>query len=136
LGHSACPRRCCDRADSGSVTVTAPTGLPQYSDLANFLGANAVVDPTQGAACIAYVAQLVSAYVRGVGFTTGAGGALIPNADLWQVILGASARVWAHPRQLPVDQTEGQESVSWRAGFNGWSVAETLVLDRYRVRAL
>ena len=89
------------------------------------------MDPVQGAAVIAYVTQLVNAYTRGVGFTAG-----VPNADLSAVILGAAARVWAHPRQLPVDETEGQESVSWRAGFNGWSVAETLVLDRYRVRAL
>ena len=39
---------------------------------------------------IAYVSQLVQAYTRGVGFTNGG----VPNADLWQVILGASARVW------------------------------------------
>jgi hypothetical protein len=80
---------------------------------------------------IAYVSQLVSAYTRGVGFTNG-----VPNSDLWYVILGAAARVWAHPRQLPVESTEGQESVSWRAGFSGWSVSESLVLDRYRVRAV
>ncbi|HWF28709.1 MAG TPA: hypothetical protein VG327_10085 [Mycobacterium sp.] len=104
---------------------------PQASDLQTFLGANASVDPTQGAAAIAYVTQLVNAYTRGVGFTNG-----VPNADLAAVILGASARVWAHPRQLPVDQTEGQESVSWRAGFNSWSLAERSVLDRWRVRAL
>jgi hypothetical protein len=116
--------------------VTAPTAPPQASDLQTFLGANATVDPTQGASLIAYVTQLVNAYTRGVGFTTGTGGVLIPNQDLFYVILGASARIWAHPRQLPVDSTEGQESVSWHAGFNGWTVAETFVLDRYRVRAL
>jgi hypothetical protein len=81
---------------------------------------------------IAYVSQLVQAYTRGVGFTNGG----VPNADLWQVILGASARVWAHPRQLPVDQTEGEESVSWRAGFNGWTAAELTLLARYRIKAL
>jgi hypothetical protein len=111
--------------------VTAPTQGPQSSDLQTFLGANASVDPTQGAALIAYVTQLVNAYTRGVGFTAG-----VPNADLAAVILGASARIWAHPRQLPVDSTEGQESVSWHAGFTGWTVAETFVLDRYRIRAL
>jgi hypothetical protein len=111
--------------------VTAPTQGPQSSDLQTFLGANAVVEPTQGASVIAYVSQLVSSYTRTVGFTNG-----VPNSDLWQVILGASARVWAHPRQLPVDSTEGQESVSWHAGFNGWTVAETFVLNRYRRLAL
>jgi hypothetical protein len=107
--------------------VTAPTA----TDLQAFLGANATVDPTQGAALIAYVSQLVSAYTRGVGFTAG-----VPNADLWQVIVGASARLWSHPRQIPLDATEGQESVSFRAGFNGWTTAELALLDRYRVRAL
>ncbi len=104
---------------------------PQASDLQAFLGANASVDPDQGAAVIAYTTQLVNAYTRGVGFTAG-----VPNADLAAVILGAAARVWAHPRQLPVDETEGQESVSWHAGFNGWTTAELVTLARYRVRAL
>lgn len=111
--------------------MTAPTGVPAYTDLQNFLGENATVNPTQGAALIAYVTQLVSAYTRGAGFTAG-----VPNADLWQVILGASARIWAHPRQLALDSTQGQESVSWRGSFNGWTVAETFVLDRSRIRAL
>jgi hypothetical protein len=50
---------------------------------------------------------------------------------------------WGHPGFWRVYlyiwvslQTQGQESVSWRAEFTGWSVAETLVLDRYRLRAL
>jgi hypothetical protein len=75
--------------------VTAPTGLPAYTDLQNFLGANATVESTQGASLIAYVGQLVYAATRGVGFTLGTGsnaGALIPNQDLWNLILGASAR--------------------------------------------
>ena len=104
---------------------------PTASDLQSFLGANAAVDPAQGAAVIAYVTQLVNANTRGVGFTAG-----VPNADLSAVILGASARVWAHPRQLPVDQTEGGESVSWHAGFSGWTAAELMTLARYRVKSL
>ena len=75
---------------------------------------------------------MARAYTRGVGFdSTGA-----PNADIAAVIVTASARLWAHPRQLPVDETEGAESASWHAGFNGWSVSETVVLDGYRVKAL
>lgn len=104
---------------------------PQVSDLEAFLGPNATVDPTQGAALLAYVTQLVSAATRGVGFTAG-----VPNADLSAVILGAAARVWAHPRQLPVDSTEGQETASWHSGFNGFNVAENLAISRYRVHAL
>ena len=116
--------------------MAAPTQGPQPSDLQTFLGANATVETNQASSLLAYVTQLVNAYCRGVGFTVGTGGVLIPNQDLWYVILGASARLWAHPRQLPVDETDGNESASWRAGFSGWSLAELSVLDRYRIRAL
>ena len=72
------------------VAVTAPTALPQASDLAVFLGPSAPeVDSTQAAALIAYVARL-SQRRRGVGFTAG-----VPNADLWQLILGATSRIYA-----------------------------------------
>jgi hypothetical protein len=111
--------------------MTAPQQGPQTSDPQAFLGAQASVDPTHGAAVIAYVTQLVQAYTRGVGFANG-----VPTADLAAVILGASARAWTHPRQLPVDETQGAETVAWHAGFNGWSVSEVIVLDRYRVKAL
>ncbi len=111
--------------------MTAPTALPQASDLAAFLGPSAPeVDSTQAAALIAYVAQLVSAATRGVGFTAG-----VPNADLWQLILGATARVYAHPRQLPMSETAGEESADFRQGFGGFSVAEMYVIKRYRKMA-
>jgi hypothetical protein len=74
---------------------------------------------------------MAQAYTRGAGWSAG-----VPNADIAAVIVTASARLWSHPRQLPVDEIEGQESASWRAGFTGFSVVELLVLDRYRVRAL
>jgi hypothetical protein len=107
--------------------VAAPTALPAVSDLQAFLGGNVTVDPTQGAALIAWIAQLASAATRGVGFTNG-----IPNADLWSLIVGAAARIYAHARQLSLSQAEGQESFDVRQGFQGWSVAEQYVIRRYR----
>lgn len=79
---------------------------------------------------ISTVTQLASAYTRGVGFTSG-----VPNADIAAVVLAAAARLYAHPRQLAVDETVGPDSASFRGGFNGWTVLEKIVLDRYRVTA-
>jgi hypothetical protein len=74
---------------------------------------------------------MASAYTRGQRFSDG-----IPNADISAVILTASARLLAHPRQLAVDETVGPDSASFRGGFTGWSVLETIVLQRYRVTAV
>ena len=76
------------------------------------------------------VQQLANAYTRGVGFTSG-----VPNADISAVILSAAARLYAHPRQLAVDETVGPDSASFHGGFTGWTVLETIVLNRYRVTA-
>jgi hypothetical protein len=105
---------------------------PQVSDLTELLyGASGqAVDSEQGAQVLATVTQLANAYTRGVGFTAGT-----PNADISAVILTAAARLYAHPRQLAVDETVGPDSASFRGGFNGWSVLETIVLNRYRVTA-
>jgi hypothetical protein len=40
-----------------------------------------------------------------------------------------------HPRQLAIDETVGPDSASFHGGFTGWSVLETIVLNRYRVTA-
>jgi hypothetical protein len=74
---------------------------------------------------------MASAYTRGQGFSDG-----VPNADIAAVILTAAARLYAHPRQLAVDETVGPDSASFRGGFSGWSVLETIVLQRYRVTAV
>jgi hypothetical protein len=106
---------------------------PQVSDLTALLfGASSgqTVDSEQGAEVLATVSQLAQAYTRGVGWTGST-----PNADISAVILTAAARLLAHPRQLPVDETVGPDSASFRSGFTGWSVLETIVLNRYRVTA-
>lgn len=104
---------------------------PQVSDLTELLfGASGqTVDSEQGAQVLATVTQLANAYTRGVGFTAG------PNADISAVIVTAAARLLAHPRQLAVDESVGPDSASFRTGFTGWSVLESIVLNRYRVTA-
>jgi hypothetical protein len=105
---------------------------PQVADLTALLYGDSgqTVDSEQGAQVLAAVTQIAQAYTRGVGWTGST-----PNADISAVILTAAARLLAHPRQLAVDETVGPDSASFRGGFNGWSVLETIVLNRYRVTA-
>lgn len=101
---------------------------PTYSDLGALLGRT--VTEAQGNAAIEVVTAMAQAYTRGQGFTDGA-----PNDELRAVILTASARLVAHPRQLGMSETLGPESASYREGFTGWTVSELFVLNRYRKRA-
>jgi hypothetical protein len=113
--------------------VTSPSPAPTVADLTALLyGASGqTVDSEQGAQVLAAVTQMASAYTRGQGFSDG-----VPNADISAVILSAAARLYAHPRQISIDETVGPDSASVRAGFNGWTVLETIVLNRYRVTAV
>lgn len=77
------------------------------------------------------ITAMAQAYTRGRGFEDGP----IPD-DLAAVIVTATARLVANPEQLPKDQAAGTFSLRTYAGFKGWSLAETFVLDRYRKRAL
>jgi hypothetical protein len=81
---------------------------------------------------VSVVTVMAKAYTRGRGFddTTGA-----PNDDI-AVITTASARLAANGAQLAVDDTAGPFTHSIRGGFQGWTLAERIVLDRYRVKAM
>ncbi|GAA1663730.1 hypothetical protein GCM10010977_02560 [Citricoccus zhacaiensis] len=103
--------------------MTAPTG----ADVAAFLGA---ADDTELTALadehVAVVTTMVRAYTRGGGFAAGT-----PNDELAAVITTATARLVANPEQ--VGYSVG--SVRQDAGFKGFSLAETFVLNRYRRRS-
>lgn len=73
------------------------------------------------------IAAMVRAYTRTRGFTD-----TDPNDELAAVITTASARMVANPEQI---QTK-VGSVEIRGGFQGWTLAETFVLNRYRKTAL
>lgn len=88
-------------------------------------GTNAAVP-----AAIAQITVMVRAYTRGRGFKDG-----MPNDELSAVITTASARLAANGAGLQyrarVDDVENE----YRSGFQGWTLAELAVLNRYRVRA-
>lgn len=79
-------------------------------------------------------AQIITAmaqgYTRGRGFESD----VLPD-DLAAVIVTAAARLVANPEQLPKDLSAGAFSQRTYAGFKGWSLAETFILNRYRQRA-
>ncbi|WP_084021650.1 hypothetical protein [Mycobacterium avium] len=75
----------------------------------------------------AIVTALARSYTRGRGFAGPE-----PAEDVAAVIVTATARLVANPEQLASDYG----SVSVRGGWQGWNLAEQIVLNRYRVRAL
>jgi hypothetical protein len=109
--------------------------MPTPEDLAQLRGDPLPLDTAaedRSAAIIGIVTQMAKAYTRGVGFTGD-----VPNAQIAAVIVTASARLYAHPNQFPVSEQMGGFAVGYRAGgFQGWTLVEREVLDRYRVKAL
>lgn len=73
------------------------------------------------------ITSMVRSYTRGRGFAGSE-----PNDELDAVITTASARMVANPEQI---QTR-VGSVEVRGGFQGFTLAETFVLNRYRRTAL
>lgn len=74
----------------------------------------------------AIVTMMASGYTRGVGFADG-----VPNDEIASVIVAASARMVSNPQQIAHDVG----GVSMRGGWQGWNLAERLVLNRYRKKA-
>lgn len=74
----------------------------------------------------AVVTSMCRAYTRGIGFADD-----VPNDEIASVILAASARLVSNPQQVPYDVG----GVSLRGGFNGFTLTERLVLNRYRKKA-
>lgn len=95
--------------------------------VADFLGlGDDVAAIAQAGDHAAIVTALARSYTRGRGFI-GAD----PAEDIAAVIVTATARLVANPEQLASDFG----SVSLRGGWQGWNLAEQIVLNRYRVRA-
>ena len=59
-----------------------------------------------------------------------------PNEELDAVIVTAAARMVSNPTGLAHDLTSGPFSHSLRGAFQGWTLAELFVLNRYRKRAV
>lgn len=67
--------------------------------------------------------QMCLAYTRGAGFAAG-----VPNDQIAAVIVSATARMLANPQQIAYDVG----GVSLRGGFQGFNLAERIVLNRFR----
>jgi hypothetical protein len=104
--------------------VAAPTS----ADLAAFIGADVTTE--QGNAVLLVVTAMASAYTRGEGFVAG-----VPNDEVRAAILSAAARLFRDPSQIVAEEDMGPFRTMYRSGFDGFSVAELGVLNRYRVRA-
>lgn len=82
-------------------------------------------------AIVPLITTMAKAYTRGQGFDGDE-----PNPEIAAVITTASARLAANPKQLGNTETAGPFSEAVVGGFNGWTLAEQFVLNRYRKRAM
>ena len=78
---------------------------------------------------IPIVTVMVKADVRG-------GSDWEANEELEAVIVTAAARMVSNPTGLAHDMTSCPFSHSLRGAFQGWTLAELFVLNRYRKRAV
>ena len=101
--------------------------MVEGQDVADFLGQGD--DDTVVALAgqhLQIITAMARAYTRGNGFQAGH-----PNEDIEAVLVTATARLMANP-----DQTNYHSgSVSYQSHFQGWTLAETFVLNRYRRKA-
>jgi len=80
---------------------------------------------------IPIVTTMAKGYTRGRGFDGNE-----PNDDLAAVIATAAARLTANGRQLQVRDKVDDVEREHRSFFDGWTIAERIVLNRYRVQAM
>jgi len=94
--------------------VAAFLGRPEDANLAAVANAH-----------LPHLLNLARAYTRGAGFDSFGE----PNAEIESVVMLAAARLATNPAQV---ESESADSYSVRGGFQGWTLAERLVLDNYR----
>jgi hypothetical protein len=92
-----------------------------------------VTSLTQGdvATVVPIITLMAKSYTRGRGFT-----GTEPNAEIAAVIATASARLASNGTGLQRKKVDDVEYEYSLAGFSGWTLAERIVLDRYRVKAM
>ena len=83
------------------------------------------------ATVIPIVTTMARAYTRGRGFIGGE-----PNEDIAAVIATAAARLAGNSEQLARKKVDDVEYEYTLRGTFGWTLAEQIVLNRYRVRAM
>jgi hypothetical protein len=83
-------------------------------------------------AAVPLVTAFAKAYTRGRGFDRQFG----PEEEIAAVITTAAARFAGNTAQTVVSQSVDNRSTELRSFFTGWTLAELMVLNRYRVRAM
>ena len=96
-----------------------------------FTGAKGEGVAEQARLALDAVLALVAAYTRDNHMR---GGVLRPGVE--SVVLQAAARLMSNPEQVQVREQIGPYSYFRGDGFNGFTLAELAVLDRYRKRAI
>lgn len=82
-------------------------------------------------AAIAQVTVMARAYTRGNGFDDGD-----PNEEITAVITTAAARLASNGTGTMYRKRVDDVEVEYRSSFQGWTLAELAVLNRYRVTAM
>ncbi len=106
------------------------------ADVATLLDGNVVPSGrtlTLATAAVPIITVMARAYTRGRGFT----GTGQPACDeIAAVITTAAARLAANTAQVSASTTTDDRTRDLRSCFQGWSLAELAVLNRYRVTAM
>jgi phenylpyruvate tautomerase PptA (4-oxalocrotonate tautomerase family) len=98
-------------------------------DVADYLGRGDDTEfVTLAGKHLVIVSEMVKAYTRGLGFTVDE-----PNAAIAAVIVSATARLSSNPDgtiTVSIDDYQTRKTV-----FEGFSIAERVILDGYRRKA-
>lgn len=105
-------------------------GEVQAVDVGALLGESAPTEAVLDSAVKA-VTLMARAYTRSAGFDGDT-----PNDEIAAAILTAACRLARNPGQLGTSETMGPFTFDVRGGFQGFTLAELAVLDRYRVHGL
>lgn len=122
-------------AQSGGGGGDGPTWTPEAltgQTIADWLGYGD--DPevvTAAGQHLPVIVALARSYTRDRGFDPETG---VPTEDIAAVVTCATARLTVNPEQNKREALATGDAVTY-AGFQGWSLAETIVLNRYRKRA-
>jgi hypothetical protein len=83
-------------------------------------------------AAISQVTVMAKAYTRGNGFDAYGE----PNDEISAVIVTGAARLAANGSGTQYRKKVDDVEIEYRSSFQGWTLAELAVLNRYRVRAM
>lgn len=105
--------------------------VPTEADVLDLLGKSEDDVNNEVSTSLEIISAMALSYTRGRGFTDGE-----PNREVAAVIVAAAARLASNVTQLNHSETTGPFSRDIRGAFQGWTLAEQFVLNRYRVRAI